>query len=127
MQIFNSRHSRPVPVRLSGLLWVAAALASGATPTIDPKLYLEDVKFLASPELRGRATGSPELEKAAGFIAGKFRDFGLKGVNGKPYLQPFQATTDAKLGKSNQFRFQENGRTTTLDPKTDFTPFSFSH
>ena len=28
--------------------------------------YLDIIKYLASPEMRGRATGSPELEKAAG-------------------------------------------------------------
>ena len=54
--------------------------------TIDPKVYLDDIKYLASDELRGRATGSPELEKAAAFIAGKFREFGLEPVDGKRYL-----------------------------------------
>jgi hypothetical protein len=31
---------------------------------IDPQAYLKHVQYLASPELKGRATGSPELEKA---------------------------------------------------------------
>jgi hypothetical protein len=88
-------------------------LAYSATPAIDPSLYLNDVKFLASPELKGRATGSPELEKAAAFIAGKFREFGLKGPGGKGLLPAFQATTATRLGKANHLRFQENGRTTT--------------
>src|SRR5258705_805526 len=92
----------------------AVWLAYSATPAIDPSLYLNDVKFLASPELKGRATGSPELEKAAAFIAGKFLEFGLKGPGGKDYFQPFQATTATRLGKANHLRFQENGRTTTL-------------
>ena len=128
MRNSNPKHGRAWLWRPSGLvLALVAGLASGATPTIDPNLYLDEVKFLASPDLRGRATGSPELEKAAAYIAGKFRELGLKGVNGKPYLQPFQATTATRLGKSNHFRFQENGRTTTLEPQTDFIPFSFSH
>ena len=58
-----------LPLALSA----AACLAFASSPSIDPNSYLDDVKFLASPELRGRATGSPELEKAAAFIAGKYQ------------------------------------------------------
>ena len=39
-----------------------AAAAAGA---FDADRYLDHIKFLASPEMKGRATGSPELEKAA--------------------------------------------------------------
>ena len=42
----------------AGLMFAAVALA--ATATVDPNRYLNDIKFLASPELRGRGTGSPE-------------------------------------------------------------------
>jgi hypothetical protein len=96
----------------------------GADAKIDPKLYLDDVKYLASPELKGRPTGSPELEKAADFIARDFRRFGLKTVDGKSYLQPFQVTTDATLGKQNHFQFTENGRVTALRVGEDFVPFN---
>src|SRR6516225_10098242 len=81
----------------SAFVLLLATALTAATPTIDPSAYLDDVKFLASPELRGRATGSPELEKAADFIARKFRDAGLKPVEGKSYLQAFPVTTEAKL------------------------------
>ena len=105
----------------------ATTIALGATATIDSASYLDDVKFLASPELRGRVTGSPELEKAAAFIMGKYRAFGLKPVDGKNYYQPFSVTTDAQLGKNNRFRFSENGHTATLRYPEDFIPFNFSH
>ena len=107
-------------------LCAASWLAFGATATIDPTLYLNDVKFLASPEMRGRATGSPELEKAAAFIAQKFKQFGLKPVDGKSYYQAFEATTSSTLGKSNRFAFTTNGHSTTLRFPDDFTPFQFS-
>ena len=113
----------------SRLLWLvlcAAPLAYGDDAKIDPNLYLNDVKFLASPELKGRATGSRELEKAAAFIAGKFREFGLKPVAGNAYLQAFPVTTDAKLGKQNHFDFRDNGRVTTLRCPEDFVPFNYS-
>ena len=108
------------------LLTAASAAAFGASAAIDPSLYLNDVKFLASPELRGRATGSPELEKAAAFIAGKFREFGIQPPSGKSYLQPYQATIQTKPGKANHFRFTENGKSTTLQFQTDFVPLNFS-
>ena len=78
--------SRGLWPRLPQLLAAAvafAALAFGAAITIDPKLYLEDVKYLASPELRGRLTGSPELEKAAAYLRAKYERFGLESVGGR--------------------------------------------
>jgi hypothetical protein len=59
---------------------VGAALATSVS--IDPKVYLNGVEFLASKQMRGRATGSPELEKAAEFLAARYRGFGLQPVAG---------------------------------------------
>jgi hypothetical protein len=103
-------------------LWVAY----GQTAAVDPQVYLNDIKFLASQEMRGRATGSPELEKAAGFIVGKYREFGVEPPPGNGYLQAFPVTMGGKLGPGNRFQFTENGRTIALKPSTDFVPFSFS-
>ncbi|HEY1242867.1 MAG TPA: PA domain-containing protein, partial [Bryobacteraceae bacterium] len=112
-----------------GLLPVVGCLcgmAFGATANIDPNAYLDDVKFLASPTLKGRATGSPELEKAAAFIAAKFQSFGLKPADGKSFYQAFEVTTDARLGKTNRFHYSVGGRTTILHFPDDFVPFNFS-
>jgi len=95
-------------------------------PAIDPQRYLEDVKFLASPELKGRATGSPELEKAAAYIARQFRAAGLKPVDGKSYYQAFSVTTNARLGAGNRFEYSVGGQATRLAVKEDFLPFNFS-
>ena len=43
--------------------------AAFAAPGVDAQTYLDDIKYLASPQLKGRATPSPELEKAASYIA----------------------------------------------------------
>lgn len=45
--------------------------------------------FLASDEMRGRKIGSPEIDKAAAFIADEFRKAGLQPVKGTSYLQEF--------------------------------------
>ncbi len=108
------------------LLTLSCAVLWGATATINPTLYLDDVKFLASPELRGRATGSPELEKAADFISRKFREFGLQTLGGKSYYQPFEVTTSATLGKANRLRVVAHHHTTALRFIDDFIPLHFS-
>src|SRR5437588_10488258 len=99
--------------------------AFGATAAVDTNHYLEDVKFLASPQLRGRATGSPELEKAAHFIAARFHSFGLKPIDGHSYFQAFAVTTNAKLGPSNRFAYTLNGNTSDLKFQDAFIPFNF--
>src|SRR5580704_3425634 len=117
--------------RWLGLLGPAALLfvawpAYGADAKVDPNLYLNDVKYMASPELKGRATGSPELETAARFLAGKYREFGVKPANGKSYLQSFPVTTESKPGPRNRFTFTDNGHPTALQSSRDFVPISFS-
>ncbi|MBA4056691.1 MAG: peptidase M28, partial [Marivirga sp.] len=40
------------------------------------------LSFLASDEMRGRDTGSPEIDQAANYLATQFRILGVKPVNG---------------------------------------------
>src|SRR6202051_2735093 len=115
----------------AGLLAAAVVLAATAgTPACSPERYLSHIRFLASPEMRGRESGSPELEKAAQYIAGQFKADGLKTLDGKSYLQAFEITTSAKLGKANRFDFstadEKGTETQTLQSGKDFVPFNFS-
>ena len=54
---------------------------------IDAKGLEETVKFLASDELQGRSTGTPENELAARFLAKRFEEIGLEPAVGETYLQ----------------------------------------
>ncbi len=59
-------------------------------PVFSAKRMLEHVNFLASAEMKGRGLGTPELDKAAGYIANEFKKAGLipSGDN-KTYYQNF--------------------------------------
>jgi hypothetical protein len=108
----------------SALLVLVAATLSAAD--IPPQSYLEHVKYLASDSLRGRATGSPELDKAAAYIAAQFQAAGLEPAAGRSYQQPFNVVTDARLGPANRLRATVNGRAEELKAGSGYTPFSFS-
>ena len=114
----------------AGFALAVAAAAIAATSdgaSFDPARYLDHIKFLASPEMKGRATGSPELDKAAAYIADHFRADGLQPAPGQnSYLQAFEVTTSARLGRNNRFEFVSGGETQTLQVSKEFVPFNFS-
>jgi Zn-dependent M28 family amino/carboxypeptidase len=122
------RLSRPLPYLSAILLLAAIAAPAPTTETggIDPQRYLEHIKYLASADMRGRATGSPELEKAADYIAAQFRAIGLQPVDHKSYFQAFEVTTNARMGRGNRFESVESGKTIGLKAGEDFIPFNFS-
>src|SRR5215470_5116577 len=114
-----------LPILLAALTFAALA-ARHNVEEFDAQRYLAHIKFLASESLRGRATGSPELEKAAAYIAKQFKSDGLQPLDGKSYLQAFPVTTNAKLGTGNRFEYSEGGKTSRLKFEDDFIPFNFS-
>ncbi len=103
------------------------ALAGGLLAAeLSPTEYLGYVKYLASPELRGRATGSAELEKAAAFIRDQFRSMNLQPLNGDSYYQDFEVTTSARLGSQNQLKLTNGRDKQTLKSQQDFVPLNLS-
>ena len=108
---------------LRRFLWLIPLAVSAAD--VNSKIYLDEVKYLASPELKGRATGSPEIEKAADYLVGLYKSFGLKPPDGKSYKQAFPVTLGAHLGTKNQMRAIEGDQDAEI-PRTAYQPFSFS-
>lgn len=104
----------------------AVLFAAPRDPSFSAERYLDNIKFLASPELKGRESGSPELEKAAQFIAAQFRADGLKPLDGRSYLQPFEITTSAKLGRDSSLDVTVGGKTESLQLSKEFIPINFS-
>src|SRR5580700_10351375 len=104
-------------------VWFISLALSAAE--VSPQAYIAHVRYLASPELKGRATGSPELEKAATYIAAQFKSFGLKPADGKDFELPFPVTIDSHLGKDNKLRWVFDDKNES-ESQSQFQPFSFS-
>ena len=57
---------------------IAVQAAAGPTLAFSAARYMRDVIWLASDDLKGRGDGSPELDRAADYIAREFQRAGLK-------------------------------------------------
>lgn len=90
--------------RLLVLLAAALVVVSGHAQSrrVDPRAYLEHVKFLASEDLAGRGNGSPGLDAAAEYIAKQFGAAGLEpsGDDGT-FFQRFDMITGLSLQPGN--------------------------
>lgn len=57
--------------------------------TVDKETIKEHIYYLASDELRGRDTGSPEILEAAAYIENELKSYGAEPVPGSDgYFQP---------------------------------------
>ncbi len=59
-------------------------------PVFSEQRMMSSVKYLASEELKGRGIGTPEIDKAAEYIAQQFKDAGLQAIKDHSYYQHFE-------------------------------------
>jgi Peptidase family M28/PA domain len=113
-------------------MWLKAALLAlwavslNASDKIEAQRYLADVQYLSSQGMKGRASGGPELDKAARFIEKEFRKAGLRPLGGGSYFQPFAVSVKASMGPRNRFTYTLAGTRTELKSGQGFIPFGFS-
>jgi hypothetical protein len=94
---------------------------------VDPKAYLEHVKFLASEDLEGRGNGSRGLENAAEYIAARFRDAGLEpGGDAGTFFQRFEMTTGMSVEPGNSVTLQSGRTAVAFDVGRDYEIVSTS-
>lgn len=74
------RLSGPRVLLASSLLLAAAGYLAGAR--LSSGDYLSHIRYLASDELKGRGNGTPELDKAAQYLAKHFQSYGAKPAAG---------------------------------------------
>ena len=87
---------------LATLIGVAASVAAAVPPALEPDTLLEHIKFLSSDEMKGRANGTPELERAAEYVAAQFRAAGLRpGGKDNTYFQSFELVAGLTVGRAN--------------------------
>jgi len=114
------------------ILWLFASLVladaqPAASPAPSAEVLKAHVKFLASPELKGRLTGSPEIRKAAEYLAAEYKKYGLEpaGDNGT-YFQTFPFVAGTYPGKDNRLEFTVEGKPRAFKAGEEFNPMLFS-
>jgi hypothetical protein len=116
--------------RLSvGLLVIAlcAVALKGDPRRVDPKAYIEHVKFLASDDLEGRGNGGRGLESAAEYIAAKFREAGLTpGGDAGTFFQQFEMTTGMSVEPGNSVKLLSGRSSVEFDIGQDYEIVSTS-
>lgn len=126
LRTHRSAVSRSTALLLS-LLALVVCVWAAETPAISPDKLRQHVTYLASPQLKGRGTGTPELDRAAKYIVNHFKKAGLAPGNGRDYVQKFTVTVGAKLGPKNAIAAVVNGAAPrTLAVEKDYVPLNFS-
>ncbi|HYE15098.1 MAG TPA: M28 family peptidase, partial [Pyrinomonadaceae bacterium] len=75
--------------------------ATPSRPAAGARQLLEDVRALSSDEMQGREAGTEGAAKARAYIAGRFREAGLKPLWGDSFEQPFDLPA-ARGGKKRE-------------------------
>lgn len=87
---------------------------------VSEKNLKKHITYLASDKMKGRQTGSPEIEKAAQYIEGEFKKYGLKPKGEKGFRQGFEAKVrrikiaDSIRPADNIIGFLNNGAKKTI-------------
>jgi hypothetical protein len=115
---------------VSVLASLAVALAAGAAPDPVPEgaRLLGWARDLADPAMEGRAAGSPGADRAARYLADRFRALGLAPLgDGGGFLQPFEVLTGVRPGADNRLEVTAGGAAPQpFAVGREFLPFAFS-
>ncbi len=84
--------------------------AQKTTSTVSKSNIEGHIYFLASDELKGRETGTPEIDIAASYLASSFRRYNVKPANNGSYYQEVKLE---KVTKATKMSVVLNGKTST--------------
>ncbi|MGE0772598.1 MAG: M28 family peptidase [Cyclobacteriaceae bacterium] len=71
--------------------WSQEPILEDIKRTVTAESAQAHIEFLASDKLRGRGTGTPEIDLAADYLAQQFKTHGIKSIAGAPnYFQPVE-------------------------------------
>ncbi|MCL4550942.1 MAG: M28 family peptidase [Bacteroidetes bacterium] len=96
----------------------------------NPLITAEEIKaniyYLASDDMKGRFTGSPEERKAGDYIKSEFEIYGLKPAFNGNWFQEFPFVEKVELTKANSLIIEINGQKQNLKLSKEFTTVSYS-
>lgn len=102
------------------------ALVQGSI-TVPEKDIIDHIKFLASPELEGRLTGSPGQDLAVKHIEKEFKSYGLKPGPTGSFIHTFPITVNLRPTKNNHLKLaSKSGKTWDLQIEKDYLPLAGS-
>ena len=101
---------------LIGTMVMAQDDAAKYAALITQKGLKEKLTIVASAEMEGRETATPGQKKAAAYIEGLFKKFGLKPGNGDSYQQVYPVYQDMMTDK----KLSVNGKSFTWDADYSF-------
>lgn len=90
---------------------------------ITPKALKEKLTILAGADMEGRETASPGQKKAAAYIEGLFKSYGLQPGNGNSYQQVYPVYLDAM----SEPMLKVNGKTFGWDKEFTFSMNNMSN
>lgn len=106
-------------------LALVTTTATGPSPSIDADTLLGHIRFLSSDAMKGRGDGTPELDRAADYIAQQFKAAGLQpGEPRGSWFQPFELVAGLTIGDGNRLTFNAADNTVSLALGTSYYPLS---
>ena len=99
--------------------------AQNNNPEITASEIKDHINYLASDELEGRMTGTPELYKAAEFLKKEFESYGLKPLFDGSYFQEFPFMEKLELG-NNTLTFTIDEKEKSAELSKDFIALGFT-
>lgn len=107
----------------TGIVLLGFAYSSNE-PKITSDEVMEHIKYLASDELAGRFPGTEGDKKTRDYIIKELEKYGVNPAGSDGYLQPFDYTSEVKLGKNNKLVLTTGEVTGTAG--VDYTPLYLS-
>lgn len=117
-------------IKMSVILILLIFFVGFLTQTEDPNITESEIKehifYLASDELKGRFTGTPEEKIAGEYIKNEFEKVGLLPAFNGGYFQEFPFIEGIELGQNNFASLIINDQKTDLKLNKEFVSASFS-
>src|SRR5688500_14044440 len=108
---------RPAPASAP----VTATLGSAAGASISDATLRSELTAFAADSFRGRETGTPDVDRAACFLADRLRAIGAEPAGDSGYFHRVPLAREY-LGPATSFTVSESGRTSALAVGTDLVP-----